>query len=527
MLTRRSFIRSLAAGGASLALTPFDVLADTEKTRPVRFSVHPFIEANPTAVFVMRTNVSAKTDAAAVKQAGLKFGTSVFVPVTTGGVPLSHRVVVKPNIVTMPNTNVESMGIVTDAHFVEGVIESLKMLGLREDRLYLREVKHPEQFANSGYAQMAARTGADLRKLDDPIGVIAESDLQWIDVPDGHWFSRIPYLWPVNAPDTWLLNIAKFKTHAMGMSLCAKNIQGTIAIPYVRHCVRFDGDMGIAPGHIQPGAKARILASYRRHVAAGVPRWDKPGEYGGIWQETWATRCMDNNSVTLAGLNVIEAVYGREGPFVAGPGPGGLGVDHLTNMIIFGKNPFHVDTIGLWLGGHEPGNFGYVHMAVERGLSTILNPAAIPLYEWKADGSAVPTPLESLQRFSLRTQYLRRDYGGQQEEEWHLVNEPYAYGRTQADASTTKLPSSFTIRHSRSFPSSPLTSIQIELPRAGPIRVEIVDMSGRIVDLLLDEYRRAGRHLIPWDARRRAPGVYFCRALFEGTSAVTGMTLPG
>jgi hypothetical protein len=527
MLTRRSFLQSLAAGGASLALTPFDVLANNRKTRPDSFGVQPFIEANPTAVFVMRTNVGSKTDGAAVKQAGLVFGSSVFVPMTTGGVPLTHRVVIKPNIVTMPNTDVGSMGIVTDARFVEGIIESLKLLGLRADQLYLREVKNPGQFANSGYAQMAGRTGADLRKLDDPIGVISESEIHWINVPKGQWFSRIPYLWPVNAPDTWLLNIAKFKTHLMGMSLCAKNIQGAIAIPYVRHCVRYDGNMGIAPGDVQPGAKARILENYNRHLAAGVSRWDKPGEYGGIWQETWATRCMDNNSVTRAGLNIIEAVYGREGPFLKGPGPDGLGVDHLSNMIIFGKNPFHVDTIGLWLAGHEPGNFGYLHVAIERGLSTILNPATIPVYEWKADGSAVPTPLESFRRFSLRTQYLRRDYGGQREEDWHLVNEPYVYGHAHIDRSKAGLPRSFSLRQSISNPFSPCTSFQIELPSAGFVRVEVVDMHGQTVDLLLDEHRRSGMHLIRWDGRRRASGLYFCRALFEGTNVVRSVALLG
>ncbi len=473
----------------------------------------------------MRTNVDAKTNSAAVKQAGYTFGSSVFVPMATGGIPLSNRVAIKPNIVMMPNTDVESMGIVTDAYFVEGVIESMKLLGLTGNQFYLREVNDPGQFANSGYAQMAVRTGADLRKLDDPVGVIAESELQWIDVPGEGWFTRIPFLWPVNAPDTWLLNIAKLKTHLMGMTLCAKNIQGAIAAPYVQHCMRYNDAMSIAPEHIQPGAKARILENYNRHLAAGVPRWDKPGEDGGIWQETWATRCMDNNSVTHAGLNIIEAVYGREGPFLAGPSPDGKGIDHLTNMIIFGKNTFHVDTIGYWIGGHEPGNLGYLHVARERGFSSILNPSSIPLYEWKADGSAVPTPLESFDRFSLRTQYLRRDYNGQQEDEWHLLNEPYVYETTSAGGGASTLPRSFVLHQNFPNPFNPSTSLQVDLPRAGHVRVDVFDVHGQIVDLLLDGERPAGSHLIRWSAQRRASGIYFCRALFDGTRAVRTMVL--
>jgi hypothetical protein len=501
------------------------MLAGTRKLTADYFGVHPFIEAHPAAVFIMRTSVDAKTNAAAIKEAGLTFGSSVFVPITTGGVPVSHRVALKPNIVMMPDTDVENMGIVTDAHFVEGVIESLKLLGLSGSQFYIREVNDPGQFVNSGYAQMAERTGADLRALDAPVGTIPESELQWIDVPDGKWFTRIPYLWPVNAPDTWLLNIAKLKTHLMGMTLCAKNIQGAIAMPYVQHCVRYNDTMAIAAGHVQTDAKSYILENYNRHLLAGMPRWDRPGEEGGIWQETWATRCMDNNAVTRAGLNIIEAVYGREGPFTYGPSPEGKGIDHLTNMIIFGKNPFHVDTIGYWIGGHEPGNVGMLHIALERGFSSILNPASIPVYEWKADGSAVPAPLADFQRTPLLTQYLQRDYNGQQEAEWHLLNEPYEYGTTSAGGPAREVPASFVLRQNFPNPFNPSTSIQVELPREGHVRVEVTDIHGQIVALLLDEVRGPGSHLIRWNARQHASGAYFCRALFGGSSAVRSMIL--
>ena len=70
--------------------------------------------------------------------------------------------------------------------------------------------------------------------------------------------------------------------------------------------------------------------------------------------ETWATRCIDNNSVLKPGLNVIEGIYGRDGNgFYQGP-HNGAAQDFLTNIIIFGKNTFYVDIIGKWLGGHEP-----------------------------------------------------------------------------------------------------------------------------------------------------------------------------
>ncbi len=97
--------------------------------------------------------------------------------------------------------------------------------------------------------------------------------------------------------------------------------------------------------------------------------------------ETWASRCLYNNTVTKAGLHVIEGVYGRDGDgFLNGPNTGtklksGEAWDYMSNIIIFGKNQFNVDIIGHWLAGQEPGNFGLFHIAKERGLTTYLNPA--------------------------------------------------------------------------------------------------------------------------------------------------------
>jgi hypothetical protein len=523
MISRREFLQTLSTASAAVALTSSRLFGSVRSKTASYFRVHPFVEAHPNAVFIMRTDVDVKTNSAAVKQAGLTFGQSVFGPSDSPGVPMSYRVAIKPNIVMMPSKDERNMGIVTDPYFVEGIIESLKLLGLPGSQFYLREVNDPGQFENSGYAQMAQRTGADLRKLDDPVGIIAEKELQWVDVPSGQWFTRIPYLWPVNSPDTWLLNIAKMKTHLMGMSLCAKNIQGANAIPYVVHCAEYNSDMGISSDHIKADANASILDSYNRHVAQKIPRWDRPGSDGGLWQETWATRCLDNNSVTTAGLNIIEAVYGREGPFGAGPGEDGRGIDHIMNLIVFGKNPFHVDTVGLWLGGHTPGNFGYLHMAIERGLSSLLDPAAIPLYEWKSDGSAILSQLTSFDRTPLRTQYLCRNYNGQVEPEWHLVNEPYEYSTTDVKLRAETVPQVIALHQNYPNPFNGSTWITFEIPRDGHVIVEVLDVQGRIVDRLMDRYCLRGPHLVRWDGTRRGSGMYFYRLMFERSNAVRTM----
>ena len=67
-------------------------------------------------------------------------------------------------------------------------------------------------------------------------------------------------------------------------------------------------------------------------------------------QEIWAHKTCDNMSVLKTGLAMIEGIYGRDGNGF------GIGNDYLTNLVMFSKDKFRLDLIGLYLGGHEPGN---------------------------------------------------------------------------------------------------------------------------------------------------------------------------
>ena len=362
---------------------------------------------------------------------------------------------------------------------------------------------------------MAARTGIDLQGIDTPYDQLNPDQLQWMDVEDGLYFNRIPYLWPVNAPDTWLLNIAKLKTHSMGLTLCAKNIQGTIAMNYQKHCSVHGSHLDIRTEDIQTNAFTSIENNYNRHVADGVPSWDKPGQAGGIWMEIWASRCLDNNSVTKAGLHVIEGVYGRDGHFVAGPNAVGLAKDYMCNVIIFGLNPFYVDIIGHWMGGHNPGNFGLFHMALESALVSTIKPANIPLYEWDADGGATLKSLNDFQRYTLKTNYLQRDYDGASEDYWHMVDEYFDY--SLVSISKTKSPVfPFTLGENFPNPFRDFTHIPYQIPRQGHVLMEVIDELGRTVGTLLNKSMPPGNHMITWNSSKYPAGLYFYRMRFEG-----------
>jgi len=266
-INRRRFVQSSLLAGAGLLVSPARSLS--LRNAYSLFGINPFILQNPEAVFVMQTNVDQKTNSSAIKEAGLKFGRSVFglTDNVESGIPLTHKVVIKPNLTCRARshssyTAERSMGIVTDAFFVEGIIESLKELGIASGQFYIREVNCPDDLEDGGYNDMAERTGIDLQCIDTPVSALNPDKVQWVNVPNGIFFKRIPYLWPVNAPDTFLLNISKFKTHGMGLTLCAKNLQGTIAMNYQAHCSYYGNIMsGVNTVDLSSTANADILTN--------------------------------------------------------------------------------------------------------------------------------------------------------------------------------------------------------------------------------------------------------------------------
>lgn len=434
---RRHFLKTAAVTSGISLLKP-------EKTAGAAsgnyFSVHPDVESKPEAVFIMKTSVDNKLDSAGKIQAGREFGSTVFVRSETAGVPLTHKIAVKANCImgkpedTYPEDYL--MGAHTDPWFLEGVVEGMKGAGLKGNQFYFRDASNGmKTYEENGYATMAQKVGANISGNSNVNS--NPDDVHWVDVPEGIIHRRIPYLLPFNAPDTFLLNIAKFKSHAMGLTLCCKNIQGMICHPYQGFCGGFNGVLGrCGKEHVNPKYKKVVETNFKRHLADGVPRWDKPGRHYdcGLGMETWATRTLDNLSVSPMGLCVVEGIYGRDGSHVIGPHPPfannnktrGRTHDYMSNIIIFGKNPIHVDIIGHWLGGHGPGNFGLFHLARERGYSTLLDPKSIPLYRWE-NGTAKKAQLESFERTPLLTYYLRRNYNGRNEEAYHLCDEPYDY----------------------------------------------------------------------------------------------------
>jgi len=559
MLSRRDFLKSSSLLCASLGFNGRTSIFAAASKPSGYFGVHPFVEQHPEAVFILRTHVDYKTNYDACKRVGLSFGRSIFVPMDNTGIPVTYNIAAKPNLTAHAAvdkkrgfTLEDTMGIATDVFFVEGLFESLKELGVAGARMHTRDVNGASVIEPRGYIAMGQRVGATVAAVKNTIETREDANdaeaFVWKEVPGGVVSTQLPYLWPFNAPNSWNLNVAKFKAHEMGLTLASKNWQGSHASPFQRYCAQWPDidsmqklEKLINKECINPKVHEVVEANFKRHTGT-IPRWDtldvprndpKYNDayyYTALCMELWAHRTIDNHAASPMGLHIIEGIYGRDGDFNNGPNPfgnennyDGRAWDYMTNIVIFGKSPYLVDIVGHWLGGHEPGNFGVFHIAMERGKLDVMNPMSIPVYEWQ-DGVAVRRPLTSFTRTPLRTFYLQQRH--RKEPLWHLCNEPFDY--TKVSEKKLIIPAKPTTRVLNQHypnPSNPQLAIEFSVPERGWVLVEILDQSGNNVEVISNAICEAGYHMAAWNTAKYASGNYKYRLRYNDYNEVHDLDL--
>ncbi len=92
------------------------------------------------------------------------------------------------------------------------------------------------------------------------------------------------------------------------------------------------------------------------------------------------------------------------------------------------------------------------------------------------------------------------------------------------------LPEKLKLAQNYPNPFNPSTTIEFSLPRAEHVRLEVINVLGRVVTTLVDGERAAGQHEVVWDGasdagNRVASGVYFYRLAAGGNSLTKKMLL--
>jgi uncharacterized protein (DUF362 family) len=509
---RRTFLKSAAAYGAVSAAGPTADLFARWSSAPSYFGLHSFIEKHPEAVFIRKTNVASKDDAEGKTREALALAKQIFALRRKPGIPLTNKFVFKPNLTSAKGTGL-THAIVTDPYVVEGFVEGLKLGKIAAENIYLREGLSASQ-AGTGYVELSRRSGAHYGD-----SVSREPTLK--ECPEGVVFRRTKYLGPFNYSDSTLINVSKFKTHSMGLTLCVKNLQGTNIPPYIRFC---GGLQNVIAQDFQPDAQKHVDELYESHRRAGTPRWHTEK---GAWMEMWIQRTLDHYALIkpTIGLNIIDGVYAQNGDgFDGGPGADGAPEIFPTNLLIFGKDAFRVDIIGHWLGGHEPGNFGLFHIGRERKVSTALNPRNIPVYLWEDKGPRL-TPLESLTRTPLKTPYLPKS----DEPRFHLCDEPFAYPQEKVSASLSgrETPGFEVLGSNQPVRGDASLVIEYNLPSDDYASLDLYSAAGERLAILAEGRQVKGVHMAAWDLRRSSPGDLYCRLRCNGFDQVRRLDLIG
>ena len=510
-MKRRDFIKlSSVAGVAGVAGANFDTAANPLYEQANGFDLHPFIKAHPEAVFVYLTDVKEKTDQKGTYDAGYKLADEMLVSTSGGaGYPNITKIAGKPNWTCAPQDRDDptaSMGIITDLGFTEGYFNGVKSKGPQQ--IYLRDCACPVQWEPLGITAMAQRNNFDLTNLVARDTWEYENGEIIFKEVNGTILKEAAYQYPIAAPDSFLINIAKFKTHRKGVTVTVKNLQGTTARRIHQFCNTADAFRSLSEGYhryFQPNYPEKVAELHQKHVEAGIPRWnlrtDRPPFNTGLLQEYWIQRMLDAYSgiPINEGIHIVEGVYWRDGDgFQYGPHDG-KPIDYMANMSLFGKDPFRVDIISHWLAGHEPGNFGLFHVGIERGFSDVLDPFDIPVYLWE-NGSARKVELNTLKRTPLLTPYNQKE----EEDLYIMVDEPFDYKHWKETGKIAKIEPSI-----KAIGTDPNNNIVLDMtvPQKGGAYVDIMNSKGELVWRLQADDLEPGNHQVVWDGFGQ-PGMY-------------------
>lgn len=86
------------------------------------------------------------------------------------------------------------------------------------------------------------------------------------------------------------------------------------------------------------------------------------------------------------------------------------------------------------------------------------------------------------------------------------------YGETSAIHPEIKsIPKNFRLMQNYPNPFNPVTTIKYDLPQAVTVKLQVFDLTGRVVQTLVDENKPAGHYSASWNANNVSSGIYLIR----------------
>lgn len=281
--------------------------------------------------------------------------------------PGEGTIALKPNI-TIPAG--PDSRIITHPGFISGMIKRLLELGVTPERIAVMEgysPRHPSTRRRqerrrfhrprpehsgtwkrprygelpevSGYADSLDAFGLDLVNHD-------ESEAVEVPVPGGVVFEQLRFPGCMTEA-AFLFNVPVAKCHNLACTtLCTKNLQGLVLSPQRHMCGRQEEDMAVPEEHL-PRLQERGVSLHEERFC------HKHADLVTAVRNTGIPR-----------LCVVDGMVGRDGTAF------NEGRNWPLGWTLIGRNETHVDTVGTYLFGLDPGRTPYLQVAAERGLGT-------------------------------------------------------------------------------------------------------------------------------------------------------------
>jgi len=99
------------------------------------------------------------------------------------------------------------------------------------------------------------------------------------------------------------------------------------------------------------------------------------------------------------------------------------------------------------------------------------------------------------------------------------------WGLVQVDRQEVVLATGTSLHQNYPNPFNAETSLSYHVAEAGNIALKVYDLTGRMVETLVEGYQEAGEHIVIWDASEVSSGVYFYKLTCGDYSATKKMNL--
>jgi hypothetical protein len=100
-----------------------------------------------------------------------------------------------------------------------------------------------------------------------------------------------------------------------------------------------------------------------------------------------------------------------------------------------------------------------------------------------------------------------------------------SFSNPTAVKNNTELPAKFELSQNYPNPFNPTTTIQFTIAEAGNVKIDIYNVTGKLIQTLINSYYARGTFNVNWNAMNCASGVYFYRIETGTFSQVKKMVL--